>query len=145
MVSITGAQRELLLDPTGNNVWSGLQIQSLNSHAITWSLARQLYGPSGRYFVIPIGIFIGFGATFVHWFINKVNEQTKTYALRMVETSDANSIISVALALHWSPQGRQCRTSDHYPVRRLFRKSSQHKHCSSTTNNTRPVHSSPLG
>lgn len=74
MVSITGSQRELLLDPAGNNVWSGQQIQSLNSNAITWSLAKQLYGPSGPYFVIPLGIFIGFAATFVHWLINKVNE-----------------------------------------------------------------------
>ena len=72
MISITGSQRELLLDPTGNSVWSGLQVQSLNSNAITWSLAKRLYGPSGPYFVIPLGIFIGFAATFVHWLINKV-------------------------------------------------------------------------
>ena len=78
MVSITGSQRELLLDPTGNNIWSGLQIQLLNSNAITWSLAKQLYGPSGPYFIIPLGIFIGFAATFVHWLINKVNEQIAT-------------------------------------------------------------------
>ncbi|KAI0273164.1 OPT oligopeptide transporter protein-domain-containing protein [Russula aff. rugulosa BPL654] len=71
MVSITGSQREILLEPTGNSVWSGLQVQSLNSHAITWSLAKQLYGPSGPYFIIPLGIFIGFAVTFVHWLINK--------------------------------------------------------------------------
>ena len=81
MVSITGSQRELLLDPTGSNVWTGLRIQSLNSNAITWSLAKQLYGPSGPYFVIPLGIFIGFAATFAHWLINKVNEQIATHAV----------------------------------------------------------------
>lgn len=81
MVTITGSQRKLLLDPIGNNIWSGLQIQSLNSNAITWSLAKQLYGPSGPYFVIPLGIFIGFAATFVHWLINKVNEQISTRAV----------------------------------------------------------------
>ena len=75
MVSITGAQRELLLNPTGNNVWSGQSVQSLNSNAITWSLAKQLYSPSGPYFVVPMGIFIGFGATFVHWLICKVSGQ----------------------------------------------------------------------
>jgi hypothetical protein len=75
MVSITGSQRELLLEPMGNNIWSGQQIQSRNSNAVTWSLAKQLYGPSGRYFVVPLGIFIEFAATFVHWLINKVNEQ----------------------------------------------------------------------
>jgi di/tricarboxylate transporter len=72
MIAITGAQRELLLKPTGNNIWSGQSVQSLNSNAITWSLAKQLYGPSGPYFMIPMGIFVGFGATFVHWLIYKV-------------------------------------------------------------------------
>ena len=73
MISITTAQRDLLLNPTGNNIWSGQTVQSLNSDAITWSLAKQLYGPSGPYFVIPMGIFIGFAITVVHWFVNKVS------------------------------------------------------------------------
>ena len=81
MVAITGSQRELLLEPTGNNVWSGVNVQSLNSEAITWSLARQLYGPSGPYFIIPLGIFIGFGTSFVHWLVFKVNEQTEIHAM----------------------------------------------------------------
>jgi hypothetical protein len=81
MVSITGSQREILLDPKGNNIWTGLGVQSLNSNAITWSLAKQLYGPSGPYFIIPLGIFIGFAAIFVHWLINKVNEQIATRAI----------------------------------------------------------------
>ncbi|KAH9071577.1 OPT oligopeptide transporter protein-domain-containing protein [Lactarius deliciosus] len=71
MVSITGAQRDILLDPTGNNIWSGKTVQSLNSDAITWSLAKELYGPSGPYFIIPLGIFIGFALTVIHWLINK--------------------------------------------------------------------------
>ena len=81
MVAITGSQRELLLETNGNNVWSGVNIQSLNSEAITWSLARQLYGPSGPYFVIPLGIFIGFGASFVHWVVFKVSEQTGAHTI----------------------------------------------------------------
>jgi hypothetical protein len=72
MISITGSQRDLLLDPIGSNIWSGQVVQSLNSEAITWSLAKELYGPSGPYFIIPMGIFIGFAITFVHWLINKV-------------------------------------------------------------------------
>ncbi|KAH9030094.1 OPT oligopeptide transporter protein-domain-containing protein [Lactarius pseudohatsudake] len=71
MVSITGAQRDLLLDPTGNNIWNGQTVQSLNSDAITWSLAKELYGPSGPYFIIPMGIFIGFAVTVIHWLIAK--------------------------------------------------------------------------
>ncbi|KAH9985220.1 OPT oligopeptide transporter protein-domain-containing protein [Russula compacta] len=71
MIAITGSQRELLLEPNGNNIWSGLNVQLLNSNAVTWSLAQQLYDPSGPYFVIPMGIFIGFGATCVHWLVHK--------------------------------------------------------------------------
>jgi len=71
MISITGAQRKLLLNPTGNTVWSGQTVQALNSNAVTWSMAKQLYGPSGPYFIIPMGLFIGFGMTVVHWFIWK--------------------------------------------------------------------------
>ena len=77
MIAITGSQRKLL-ETDGNNVWSGVNIQWLNSQAITWSFARRLYGPSGPYFVIPLGIFIGFGTTFLHWLVSKVNEQMKT-------------------------------------------------------------------
>jgi len=71
MISITEAHRGLLLNPTGNGVWSGQTIQSFNSDAVTWSLTKQLYGPSGPYFVIPMGIFIGFATIVVHWFVNK--------------------------------------------------------------------------
>ncbi|KZV59208.1 hypothetical protein PENSPDRAFT_724355 [Peniophora sp. CONT] len=49
MNSIVSAQRETLLDPIGINVWSGQQclqtVQSLNSNALLWALAKELYGP----------------------------------------------------------------------------------------------------
>lgn len=86
MVSITGAQRDILLDPTGNNIWSGQDVQSLNSNAITWSLAKELYGPSGPYFIIPMGIFIGFAVTVGHWLVNKVNAEAHRRVLCSVLT-----------------------------------------------------------
>jgi hypothetical protein len=64
MNSVVSSQREILLSPTGTNVWSGdstyrsqclsspniallsplsgQTVQSLNSHAITWALAKDL-------------------------------------------------------------------------------------------------------
>ena len=72
MVSVVDAQREILLDPRGNNVWSGYGIQSVNSAAVTWSLAKELYGPSGPYFVIPMGLLIGIVPTTIQWLISKV-------------------------------------------------------------------------
>jgi hypothetical protein len=74
---------------TGNNVWSGQvhselswftslthlvqqTVQSLNTNAITWALAKELYGPGGAYFIIPMSLFIGAAATVVQWAIFKV-------------------------------------------------------------------------
>jgi len=72
MVSITSSQAKILLDPRGSNVWSGQMTQSLNSQAITWSLATQLYGRNGPYFIIPMSLFIGATVTVIQWLIWKV-------------------------------------------------------------------------
>lgn len=47
MVVITKNQKEILTDPIGNNVWSGATLQSLNSSAIPWSMAKAMYGLDG--------------------------------------------------------------------------------------------------
>jgi hypothetical protein len=72
MISIVDAQREVLLDPAGTNVWSGQVVQSLNSAAVTWSLAKELYGRKGPYFIIPLSLLIGMVPTFFQWLIAKV-------------------------------------------------------------------------
>ncbi|KAI9059790.1 oligopeptide transporter [Trametes sanguinea] len=71
MVSVVDAQREILLDPRGTNIWSGQYPQSLNSAAVTWSLAKQLYGPHGPYIWIPLGLLFGMVPTFFQWIIAK--------------------------------------------------------------------------
>ncbi|KAF8843877.1 oligopeptide transporter [Paxillus ammoniavirescens] len=71
MVSVVDAQRDILILPQGTNVWSGQYVQSLNSAAVTWSLAKELYGPGGQYFIVPMGLFIGMGAAFIQWLISK--------------------------------------------------------------------------
>ncbi|KAH7887105.1 OPT oligopeptide transporter protein-domain-containing protein [Phlebopus sp. FC_14] len=71
MVSVVDAQRDILISPQGTNVWSGQTIQSLNSEAVTWSLAKELFGPSSRYFIIPMSLLIGMGVTFIQWLISK--------------------------------------------------------------------------
>ena len=72
MISVVDARREILLSPKGTNVWSGQIPQDLNSAAVTWSLAKELYGQNGPYFVIPLSLFIGMVATFFQWLIWKV-------------------------------------------------------------------------
>ncbi|KAI2638736.1 putative OPT peptide transporter Mtd1 [Hypomontagnella submonticulosa] len=72
MTSIVNNQREILLDPAGNNVWSGAFIQSLNSQAVTWALAKQMYGTAGRYLIVPLGIIIGLAVPILHWGLVRV-------------------------------------------------------------------------
>lgn len=72
MISVVTAQRDVLLDPQGTNVWSGQVTQSLNSAAVTWSLAKELYGVHGPYFIIPMSLVVGMAATFLQWLVWKV-------------------------------------------------------------------------
>ena len=44
MTAIVTRQKEILLDPKGNNVWSASTVPSMNSQAITWALAKEVYG-----------------------------------------------------------------------------------------------------
>ncbi|KJA25433.1 hypothetical protein HYPSUDRAFT_64638 [Hypholoma sublateritium FD-334 SS-4] len=71
MVSVVDAQREILVDPIGTNVWSGQVPQSLNSAAVTWSLAKELYGFNGPYWTIPMALIFGMVPTIFQWFIHK--------------------------------------------------------------------------
>lgn len=78
MISVVDAQREILLSPTGTNVWSGQVPQSLNSAAVTWSLAKELYGFNGPYWSIPMGLVIGLVPTTIQWLIHKVPVLSRT-------------------------------------------------------------------
>ncbi|KAL4079664.1 OPT oligopeptide transporter protein-domain-containing protein [Scleroderma citrinum] len=69
MVSIVNSERDTLLSSTGTNVWSGQVVQGLNSNAVTWSLARELYGPDGQYFIVPLSFLIGIMMTVIQWLI----------------------------------------------------------------------------
>ena len=72
MVSVVDAQRDILLSPTGTNVWSGQVPQSKNSAAVTWSLAKELYGFNGPYWIVPLSLILGMVPTAIQWLIYKV-------------------------------------------------------------------------
>lgn len=78
MITIVTSQREILLNSQGNSVWSGSLIQSLNSQATTWALAKDMYGLNG-YYIVPLGILIGFAAPFLHWAMNVVFPATRKW------------------------------------------------------------------
>jgi hypothetical protein len=73
MISIVNEHRDLLLNSNGNYAWSGASFQSLNNQATTWALASDLYTAAGRYYLVPIGLAIGFAAVLVHRIIVHVS------------------------------------------------------------------------
>ncbi|KAI1377096.1 OPT peptide transporter Mtd1 [Hypoxylon crocopeplum] len=79
MTIIVNSQREILLDPEGNNVWSGSILQSLNSQAVTWALAKDMYGAAGRYVIVPLGLVIGLAVPILHWGLIRVLPRLKEW------------------------------------------------------------------
>ncbi|KIM57237.1 hypothetical protein SCLCIDRAFT_1143537 [Scleroderma citrinum Foug A] len=71
MVTIVNSQRDVLLSPTGTNVWSGQVVQTLNSEAVMWSLAKELCGPGRPYFIILLSVLIGIVVTVLHWLLSR--------------------------------------------------------------------------
>ncbi|GJN93053.1 hypothetical protein Rhopal_006098-T1 [Rhodotorula paludigena] len=72
MKQVIGAQRELLLDIQGSNIWSGQQVQSFNSQAITWgALAKHMFGSGSTYQIIPFAILIGLVVPLPFFFLHR--------------------------------------------------------------------------
>lgn len=66
MISILKGNRELLATSNGDSSWSGAYIQSYNTNATTWALAKYLYKTGARYQIVPYGLLIGAGIVAVH-------------------------------------------------------------------------------
>ncbi|PPQ75716.1 hypothetical protein CVT24_002577 [Panaeolus cyanescens] len=72
MKTIISSRRDILLQVQGTNIWSGQQVQSFNSNAISWgALGSILYAPGGRYAIVPFGILIGLAVPIPFWLIHK--------------------------------------------------------------------------
>lgn len=66
------ANREILLDVQGNNVWSGQQIQSFNTGAIAWgALGKDLYKPGTQYGFVPWMLLVGLGWPIPFWLAHR--------------------------------------------------------------------------
>ncbi|KAH8752997.1 peptide transporter MTD1, partial [Diaporthe sp. PMI_573] len=81
MTTIVTNEREVLLDPVGTNVWSGSTVQSLNSQAITWALAKDMYGLAGRYVIVPLGLLIGAAFPVLHWGLARVFPRVRQWPI----------------------------------------------------------------
>ncbi|CAK5280284.1 unnamed protein product [Mycena citricolor] len=71
MKSIISSHRDILTSVQGTNTWSGAGVQSFNSDAVSWSLGKQLYSPSGTYGIIPLSIIIGLVIPIPFYFLHK--------------------------------------------------------------------------
>ncbi|KAF9481085.1 peptide transporter MTD1 [Pholiota conissans] len=72
MKVIISTHREILLDVQGSNIWSGQQVQSFNSDAVSWgALGSLLFAPDGRYAIVPFSILIGLAVPVPFWIIHK--------------------------------------------------------------------------
>jgi hypothetical protein len=66
MISIIGGNADLLTSGNGDSSWSGATIQSYNTNASSWALAKYLYKSGGTYSAVPIGLAVGAGIVVVH-------------------------------------------------------------------------------
>ncbi|KAJ7107983.1 peptide transporter MTD1 [Mycena crocata] len=72
MKVIISTHREILLDVQGSNIWSGQQVQSFNSDAVSWgALGKDLYAPGSRYGIIPFSILIGLIVPVPFWIAHR--------------------------------------------------------------------------
>ncbi|KAK8118886.1 uncharacterized protein PG998_003512 [Apiospora kogelbergensis] len=63
MMSITEAQRDILLSIEGTHIWSGAHLQSFNTQAVTWGgLSKYMYSWGSTYQWVPMGLVLGFAA-----------------------------------------------------------------------------------
>lgn len=66
MISIVNGNRDLLVNSNGNAAWSGATIQSYNTNAASWALAKYLYKSGAEYEMVPVGLAIGAGLVVLH-------------------------------------------------------------------------------
>jgi len=72
MQDVVRNERTILLSDEGTRVWSGQQVQSYNANAILWgALGKEIFGPQGPYFIVPLGIVIGLALPVIPWLVWK--------------------------------------------------------------------------
>ena len=86
MISIVNSNRELLTNSNGNSSWSGAGIQSYNTSATSWALAKYLYKTGARYELVPLGLAIGAGIVAVQRAVVYVSATYLPYCGNMAST-----------------------------------------------------------
>jgi OPT family oligopeptide transporter len=81
MMSIIASQRDVLLAPRGNTLWSGALLQQLNAESVSWSLATQTFGIHGRYPIVPLALLVGLGLPIIHWLVARCVPRVRKYPI----------------------------------------------------------------
>lgn len=92
MVTVIANQKEILLDPIGNRIWSGAYFQKDLASLVTWSLAADMYGIRGKYPIISLAFAIGACLPILHKIITKVIPATRKWQV--------NTAILAGMCLH---------------------------------------------
>ncbi|KAK0615062.1 OPT oligopeptide transporter protein-domain-containing protein [Bombardia bombarda] len=71
MNSIVESQRDILLSVEGTNIWSGQQVQSYNSDAVTWGATIHVFSVDGEYFMVAMGLLFGLFAPLPFYFAHR--------------------------------------------------------------------------
>lgn len=64
-------QEPILLSIDGTNIWSGATIQSLNSLAVAWSIAGDMFNVGARYEWVTLSFLLGFVVPIPLWLANR--------------------------------------------------------------------------
>lgn len=86
-------KREILLDPIGDNQWSGSLYQGINAQAVSWSLAKYIFksGTGLHYEIVPLGLLIGACIPVLHWVAKK----------HIAWVRDAGDLITFPISLYY--------------------------------------------
>ncbi|GBE87677.1 predicted protein [Sparassis crispa] len=72
MISIVNANRAALLNPLGTRVWSGWNIQSVNSASVAMgALGKELFEYGKPYYLVAFAIFIGLAFPVPFWLLHR--------------------------------------------------------------------------
>ncbi|KAL7893519.1 OPT oligopeptide transporter domain-containing protein [Trichoderma sp. SZMC 28014] len=88
MIAIVNSNRDLLINGNGDASWSGATLQSYNTNATSWALAKYLYKAGAEYEMVSVGLAIGAAVVAVHrifsHFVPKIRNFS-TYDINMAQ------------------------------------------------------------
>jgi hypothetical protein len=86
MISIVSDNAELLTSGNGNSSWSGATIQSYNTNASSWALAKYLYKSGQTYSAVPYGVAVGAALVVVHRIFAQVLPTLSYWSCSLADT-----------------------------------------------------------